>query len=82
MLGIGDVMTNYEQVSQMAAKLSLAEKLRLIEALSASLRRELEIEAFRRMPWHEFVERTAGLLEDDPIERPAQLQFEEREPLE
>ncbi|PJF26876.1 MAG: hypothetical protein CUN53_06190 [Phototrophicales bacterium] len=75
-------MTIYEQVSQMAAQLSLAEKLRLIEMLSASLRRELEVEAFQRMPWHEFVERTAGLLGDDPIERPPQLQLEEREPLE
>lgn len=75
-------MTKYEQVSQMAAQLSLAEKLRLIEALSASLRRELEVAAFQRMPWHEFVERTAGLLADDPIEAPSPLRPEERELLE
>jgi hypothetical protein len=77
-----DAMTTYEHVSRMAAQLSLAEKARLIETLSALLRRELEIEAFRRMPWHEFIERTAGSLADDPIERPPQLQLEEREPLE
>jgi hypothetical protein len=40
------------------------------------------IDAYRRMPWHEFVERTAGILADDPIERPAQPPLEAREPLE
>jgi len=34
------------------------------------------------MPWVAFVERTSGLLVDDPIERPARLLPEERESLE
>ena len=38
--------------------------------------------AYKRMPWNEFIERTAGILADDPIERPAQLPLEQREPLE
>jgi hypothetical protein len=42
------------------------------------LKQALEIEAFRRMPWHAFIERTAGSLADDPITRPPQLPLEER----
>jgi hypothetical protein len=75
-------MTVYEEVVTLADRLSLAEKARLIEYLSAAMRQDLEVEAFRRLPWHEFIERTAGSLADNPIERPPQLPFEEREPLE
>jgi len=32
--------------------------------------------------WHAFITRTAGSLADDPIERPAQGEYEQREPLE
>ncbi|MFN8450975.1 MAG: hypothetical protein U0521_20945 [Anaerolineae bacterium] len=46
---------------------------RLLEHLSTALRHDLEVEAFRRMPWQEFIERTAGILADDPIERLPQL---------
>ncbi|MBC7813992.1 MAG: hypothetical protein H7175_22755 [Burkholderiales bacterium] len=66
----------------MADQLTLAEKAQLMEHLSIAMRHELEVEAFRRMPWHEFIDRTSGSLADDPIERPSQLPFEEREPLE
>ena len=74
-------MTQYEEVVNLANQLSLAEKARLLEHLSTSLKQALEIEAFRRMPWHAFIERTAGSLADDPITRPPQLPLEEREPL-
>ncbi|MBE2272502.1 MAG: hypothetical protein IAE80_29980 [Anaerolinea sp.] len=73
---------NYQTVVELADQLPLAEKARLIEHLSAILRQNLEIEAFQRMPWHEFIERTAGSLADTPIERPEQPPYEEREPLE
>jgi len=75
-------MVNYQEVITLAEQLPLVERVRLIEDVSASLTRDLEIEAFRRMPWHEFIERTAGILADDPIERPAQLPLESREPIE
>lgn len=75
-------MTVYNDVVSLADKLTLFEKARLLEHLSMVLKRDLEVEAFRRMPWHEFIERTAGILADDPIERPPQLPYEEREPLE
>ncbi|MBI5957279.1 MAG: hypothetical protein HY866_00995 [Chloroflexi bacterium] len=75
-------MELYQQVITLAGKLSLVEKARLIEYLSSALTHELELESFHAMPWHEFIERTAGILADDPIERPPQLPLEEREPLE
>lgn len=75
-------MIAYETVVELADQLPLAEKARLIEHLSAALRQKLEVEAYRRMDWHEFIERTAGSLADSPIQRPPQLPLEEREPLE
>lgn len=75
-------MTLYDQVVTLADRLSLVEKARLMEYLSAGLKHDLEVESFRQMPWHEFVEKTAGILADNPIERPPQPPFEEREALE
>jgi hypothetical protein len=75
-------MALYQETLNLVDRLTLIEKARLMEHLSARMKHDLEIEAFRRMPWHEFIEQTAGSLADDPIERPSQLPLEEREPLE
>jgi hypothetical protein len=75
-------MIAYQTVVELADQLPLAEKARLIEHLSAALRQNLEVEAYRRMDWHEFIERTAGSLADTPAARPAQPPLEVREPLE
>ncbi len=75
-------MTIYDEIVSKADRLPLAEKARLLEHLSTSMRHDLEVEAFKRMSWHEFVDHTAGILADDPIERPPQLPVEDREPLE
>jgi hypothetical protein len=75
-------MTLYDQVVTLTERLSLVDKARLLEYLSTGLKHDLEVEAFRRMPWHEFIERTAGSLADDPIGRPPQPPLEDREPLE
>jgi hypothetical protein len=75
-------MTLYDETVTLADQLSLSEKIRLIEHLSAAMLNDLEVQAFRQMPWQEFVDKTAGILADDPIERPQQLSLEEREPLE
>ena len=75
-------MTSYDEAVTVTDRLTLAEKARLVEHLSASLRHALEVEAYKLIPWNEFIERTAGILADDPIERPAQLPLEQREPLE
>lgn len=75
-------MTDYEAIVIAADQLSLADKARLLEHLSAELRHDLEVEAFRRMPWQEFISKTAGILSDDPIERPPHPELEQRETLE
>ncbi|HEX3053198.1 MAG TPA: hypothetical protein VHP83_21245 [Aggregatilineaceae bacterium] len=75
-------MALYDQVVTLTDQLSLVEKVRLLEHLSTGLKHDLEVEAFRRMPWHEFIERTAGILADDPISRGEQDRYEKREPLE
>ena len=75
-------MNLYEDVVSLADKLSVAEKAQLIEHLGNTLRHDLEVEAFRRMPWHEFLDHTYGILADNPIERPEQLPLEERDPIE
>jgi hypothetical protein len=76
------VTTTFEELTEQLERLSIQDKLRLIEHLTARLQRDLEVESFRRMPWADFVARTSGLLADDPIERPAQLLPEDRESLE
>ncbi len=75
-------MTLFDQVVMLANRLSLIEKARLLELISAELKHDLEVEAFRRMPWQEFINRTAGILADDPIQRWPQGDYEERELLE
>ncbi|NWG15181.1 MAG: hypothetical protein HXY41_00965 [Chloroflexi bacterium] len=63
-----------------ADKLPTAEKWHLVRHLLRSL--EYEQTGPGSSDWHEFIEQTAGILADDPIERPPQPPFEEREPLE
>jgi hypothetical protein len=75
-------MIVYREIVEMADQLTMAEKAQLIEHLSASLRQNLEVEAFKRMAWHEFIDRTAGSLSETPIQRWEQGDYEEREPLE
>jgi hypothetical protein len=75
-------MTLYEEAITLADRLSVAEKVRLLEHVTGALKHDLEIEAFKRMPWQEFIDKTAGILADDPIERPEQLPLEDREPME
>ena len=74
-------MIAFQEIAELADQLTLAEKARLIERLSAALRQNLEVEAYKRMDWHEFIERTAGSLAESPLERPPQPPLEEREPI-
>lgn len=46
-----------------------AEELHLLsERLIDKLKRDMEIERYRHMPWEQFIELTYGSLADDPIE--------------
>jgi hypothetical protein len=62
-------MTTYEEALHLTQRLTLVEKVRLLEHLSQTLKYDLETEAYKRMPWEAFIAATYGSLADDPIER-------------
>lgn len=62
-------MVAYEQVAELADQLSLVEKVRLLERLSTAVKHDLELEAYKHMPWEQFIDLTYGSLAHDPIER-------------
>ena len=62
-------MTAYDKIVQLFSRLTLAEKIRLLEHLSTAIKQDVEIEAYRQMPWEQFLNLTYGSLADDPIER-------------
>ncbi len=74
-----------EQVLAQAQSLSSLDRIRLGERLFASIERDMEAlsaadtEMARRRAWQATVERTAGALADDPIERPPQGDYEQRD---
>jgi len=51
-------MTVYEEVIQLTNRMSLVEKVRLLEHLSATLKHDIEVEAYKHIPWEEFLELT------------------------
>jgi hypothetical protein len=62
-------MTIYEEAIQLTNRMTLAEKVLLLEHLSTALKHDLEIEAYKHIPWEQFLDLTDGSLADDPIER-------------
>lgn len=75
-------MTIYEETIQLTTRLSLVEKVRLLEHLSASLKHDIEVEAYKTIPWEQFLDLTYGSLADDPIERNQPLQPDVRDEME
>ena len=74
-----------EQVMIQAQALSSLDKVRLVQQLLTSIERDMEaldspeMEAERLREWRATVERTAGALADDPLERPPQGDYELRD---
>jgi hypothetical protein len=75
-------MTVYEEVVQLTNRMTLAEKVLLLEHLSAVLKQDIETEAYRHMPWEQFLDLTYGSLADDPIERNQPLHPDVRDAIE
>ncbi len=75
-------MNTYDQVIQLTSHMTLAEKARLLEHLSTELRQDLETEAYKQMPWEQFLDLTYGSLADDPIERNQPLSPDIRDKIE
>ncbi len=75
-------MTVYEEAVQLANRMTVIEKVRLLEYLSMTLKHDLELEAYRHIPWEQFLDLTYGSLADDPIERDQPLQPDVRDEIE
>lgn len=75
-------MTIFEEAVQLTARLSMVEKVRLLEHLSAALKHDLEVEAYKNIPWDQFIDLTYGSLADDPLERDQPLHPDVRDEIE
>ena len=59
----------FDTVLQQVQKLSVVQRLRLMELVAASLQSDVA----HQPDWHTALRATYGILADDPIERPPQL---------
>ena len=75
-------MSDLTTVIALTEQLTPIERLQLLEYLAATLRRNWETSTSKTLSWPEFIEQTAGSLQDDPIQRWPQGEFEKREMLE
>ena len=80
---MSEVTASYEQIAQAAEKLTNDEKVRLMEHLRLALEKAALAQVPAAPGWPPgFFERTYGILIDDPIERPPQGEYEERDEIE
>lgn len=75
-------MTVYEEAVQLTKQMSVVEKVRLLEHLSSALKHDLQMEAYRYIPWDQFLDLTYGSLAHDPVERNQPLEPDQRDPVE
>jgi hypothetical protein len=75
-------MTILDEVIQLTSRMTLPEKVRLLEHLSTALKHDLELEAYKHIPWDQFIDLTYGSLSDDPIERNQPLTPDVRDEIE
>lgn len=75
-------MTVYEEAVQLTSRMTLVEKVLLLEHLSSTLKHDLELEAYKHIPWDQFLDLTYGSLADDPIERNQPLAPDVRDEIE
>jgi len=75
-------MNIFDEALQLTERMNLVEKVRLLEHLSTSVKHDLEIEAYKHIPWEQFLDLTYGSLADDPIERHQPLYPDVRDEIE
>lgn len=75
-------MTVYEEAVQLTRQMSVVEKVRLLEHLSTALKHDLEVEAYKHIPWDQFLDLTYGSLAHDPIERNQPAELDRRDVIE
>jgi hypothetical protein len=79
---MGEPALKYDELESLALALLPREKLRLITRLTRTLEQEYIAQLPEAPGWPPgFFERTYGSLANDPIERPSQGEFEERDPI-
>jgi hypothetical protein len=78
----GAKMTVLQEAIVLTEQMTLAEKVKLLEHLSIAMRHDLELEAFKHIPWEQFLALTYGSLADDPIERNQPLTADVRDEIE
>lgn len=76
------MMTTYEEAIEITRRLNLAEKARLLEFLSLAIKQDIELEAYKSIPWEQFIDLTYGSLAHDPIERQQPSQPDIRDEIE
>lgn len=57
-----------EETIQMTKRLTLADKVRLLQHLSSAIKEDLETEAYKHMPWQDFIDATYGSMADEPVD--------------
>lgn len=70
----------FDAIARLIDRLSQIERLALMEKLMAAVKRDVlpAGQETSAAPWADFVNRTYGILADDPIERPDQGNYENR----
>lgn len=66
-----------EQILAQTQTLTLFQEIHLMDKLAEAIAHE--VKQFSWQEWHDFIDRTAGSLADDPMERPPQGEFEQRD---
>jgi hypothetical protein len=75
-------MNILDEVIELTNRMTLVEKVRLLEHLSLSLKYDVELEAYKHIPWEQFLDLTYGSLAHDPIERNQPLHPDPRDEIE
>lgn len=75
-------MNVYDDAIQLTNHMTLVEKVRLLEHLSTEIKHDIVVEAYKHIPWDQFIDLTYGSLADDPIERNQPLQPDARDEIE
>jgi hypothetical protein len=76
--------SNFDEIVSQVDRLSMQDKLRLMERLTATIRHDIEVgeKIADFSDWHKSLQATYGILADDPIQRWPQGDYEERDAIE
>ncbi len=78
------ITASFDEIASQVDRLSMQDKLRLMERLTVTIRHEIEAGGSAAAPsdWNKSLQSTYGILADDPIQRWPQGDYEERDAIE